>query len=720
VRVLAAALALLGFAGSGVAAAPLAPPSGVLADRVLSLVALERFDGGPASPVASAAQWRQMVDQVRRASDVPGATPDPRVLMAEVRAAARRDPVIPLAVLDRAYDRLQPGALDRGAARQVGDRLELLNQDALVGSRVFALAALLDHTYRGAEVEFALAPERWLGGARPRAVEVDLDDGSGLQALRIGGRLTARYRSVGSKTLHLVATLSDGTRREARAAFEVRALQSPTPDDTLHIAATVPYRGATASGDAYVRLAPGHATISNPVVVLEGFDLDNSMNWDELYQELNQQGLADTLTAHGFDEVVLNFTDATDWMQRNAFVATALLDQIEQTIDPTTTIALVGPSMGALVGRYALAWLEFHGVPHRVRTFISVDGPHKGANIPLGIQYWVRFFSSQSTDAASLLADLNRPAARQMLLYHYTDPPASTGQPDSVRAGWLADLAAVGTTPSLPRLVAMANGSGTQVGQGFLPGDTLIRYEYSSLAADVTGDVWAVPNATSHDIFKGRTRVIFTVTQQTVTVNGTLPWDNAPGGSRATMTQMDTTAVPLGDIVATHPSHCFVPTISALDLATSNPFYNVAGDAAILSHTPFDAVYFPTGANQEHVMITPQSASWLRNQIEQGVLAVGDGARAGTPLALRAWPNPSAAGTIVEFVLPHADAATLRVFDVNGRELATLAAGPLEAGRHRTRWDGRDRAGRAQPAGLYFVRLDGAGGSRVARIARIH
>ncbi|HKB77601.1 MAG TPA: hypothetical protein VKC58_13465, partial [Myxococcales bacterium] len=271
-RFLPAVIALACCAASGVAAAPpgtvpLAPPSGVLADRVLPLVALERFDGSPATPVANAAQWRQMVDQVRRASDVPGATPDPLVLMSEVRTAARRDRVIPLAVLDRAYDRLRPDALERGAARQVGDRLEILTGEALAGSRVFALAALLDHTYRGAEVEFSLAPERWIGSARPRAVEVDLDDGSGLQALRLGERRTARYRSVGSKTLRLVETLSDGTRREARASFEVRALQSPTPDDTLHITATVPYRGATASGDAYVRLAPGHATISNPAVV---------------------------------------------------------------------------------------------------------------------------------------------------------------------------------------------------------------------------------------------------------------------------------------------------------------------------------------------------------------------------------------------------------------------------------------------------------------------
>ena len=33
------------------------------------------------------------------------------------------------------------------------------------------------------------------------------------------------------------------------------------------------------TGQAYVDLAPGHTQLVNPIVVLEGFDLDNSMGW---------------------------------------------------------------------------------------------------------------------------------------------------------------------------------------------------------------------------------------------------------------------------------------------------------------------------------------------------------------------------------------------------------------------------------------------------------
>src|SRR5262249_14047265 len=162
----------------------------------------------------------------------------------------------------------------------------------------------------------------------------------------------------------------------------------------------------------------------------------------------------------------------------------------------------------------------------------------------------------------SFLATLQRPAAKEMLLYHLTSPPGSTGQPDPMRDSLAASLAAVGGYPALPRRVAIANGSGPRASQGLAPGAHLIRYEDSSLFVAITGDVWAVPNVTSTQIFKGSTRILFTTTTQNVTVSNTRPWDGAPGGSRASMLELDTTAAPYGDIVALYPSHCFIPTIS--------------------------------------------------------------------------------------------------------------------------------------------------------------
>src|SRR5262249_40522121 len=148
------------------------------------------------------------------------------------------------------------------------------------------------------------------------------------------------------------ATSADGVVRQAAFAFPVETLAAPTPDDTLHVTATIPYLGQFGTGDAYVRLAPGHSQITNPVIVVEGFDLTNSTNWEELYTLLNQQGLADSVTARGFDAIVLNFTDATDYVQKNSFVVEQLILDVQALVPPTTTVAVVGASMGGLCSRY--------------------------------------------------------------------------------------------------------------------------------------------------------------------------------------------------------------------------------------------------------------------------------------------------------------------------------------------------------------------------------
>jgi hypothetical protein len=304
-----------------------------------------------------------------------------------------------------------------------------------------------------------------------------------------------------------------------------------------------------------------------------------------------------------------------------------------------------------------------------------------------------------------------------MLVYHHTDPPSSTATPDSVRAVLEADLAAVGDYPALTRNVAVANGSGSGAGQGFNAGDQIIRYDYNIVIVRILGNVWAVPDGGSAKIFDGRIYVFLSTDQSLqVTVSGTRPYDNAPGGSRATMTQMDTTAAPYGDIVALHPSHCFIPTVSALDVATTDLFYDIGGDPDLLSHTPFDAVYFPV-ANLEHVTVTPEIKAWLLQEIGWMPLAVGPGpAPDGATLAPPA-PNPLSARTVLRFRLPRASHARLAIHAVDGREVARLVDGALPAGDHFARWEAREAAGGGVAPGVYFARLEVEGRALARKLA---
>ena len=677
-------------------------PTGILYDRVVRVSRIDAYDGGELAPPIGLREWRQIYFELGGAVLDAPAWPRLRDLdRTAERAAYKR--AIPIAFMTFDYNRIRPDAFEDGTLGIRGDRVVRLSEgDPYAASKVHAVTAWREYTHRGERVVFSFEHRLYLSNdaRRPVSVEVDFDDGLGFRTVRFDSEETVRYAESGRKTVRTRTSFADGRILHGGFFFHVEHLQTPNPDDTLSVTASIPYEGQYGTGEAYVYLAAANTSVTNPVVIVEGFDLDNTMNWDELYQLLNQEDLLETLRGRGFDAIVLNFTDATDYVQRNSLVVVELLQQVQAFIDPYHSIALVGGSMGALCGRYALSYMENVALDHGVRTFVSFDGPHGGANIPLGIQYWLDFFSDLSEDAEFLLSRLDTPAARQMLVYHHTTPPGTTGESDSLRAVMAADFASVGGYPSGPRRVAFANGSGYQAGQGFLPGDQIIDYEYTSLFISIVGNVWAVPDVASGTIFDGLIRIIVPTDDLTVTVSGTSPFDNAPGGRRNSMAQMDSTEAPYGDIVALHTHHCFVPTVSALDLATSDLFYDIGGDPDIYSLTPFDAVYFPMG-NEDHMTITAETAGWLVAELEAGVTGV-TAAGAAPDFELAApFPNPAGSGAEVRLSTERRGPVEIAVYDVRGRRVATL----LESEDHPAGSSVISVNTRDFPSGVYFVRL---------------
>jgi len=100
------------------------------------------------------------------------------------------------------------------------------------------------------------------------------------------------------------------------------------------------------------------------------------------------------------------------------------------------------------------------------------------------------------------------------------------------------------------------------------------------------------------------------------------------------------------------------------------------------------------------------------------VLAAGPAAL--PPLALSApAPNPFGSLTRFQFAMPATGRASVRVFDVHGRMIRTLADGDFAAGRHALEWNGLDAAGHPASAGVFFVRLETAFGGAVTRVARV-
>jgi hypothetical protein len=68
------------------------------------------------------------------------------------------------------------------------------------------------------------------------------------------------------------------------------------------------------------------------------------------------------------------------------------------------------------------------------------------------------------------------------------------------------------------------------------------------------------------------------------------------------------------------------------------------------------------------------------------------------------YPNPFNPTTTITFSAPHRSTVSLRVFDVLGREVATLLSGQVETGTVSVNWDTQHAA-----SGVYFYRLDAEG-----------
>jgi hypothetical protein len=81
-----------------------------------------------------------------------------------------------------------------------------------------------------------------------------------------------------------------------------------------------------------------------------------------------------------------------------------------------------------------------------------------------------------------------------------------------------------------------------------------------------------------------------------------------------------------------------------------------------------------------------------------------------------AYPNPFNPTTHLRYFLPRASQMTLRVFDLAGRAVRTLATEPAGRGYHTVTWNGRDQDGRYVASGLYLVELRVADLRQVSKV----
>jgi len=142
-------------------------------------------------------------------------------------------------------------------------------------------------------------------------------------------------------------------------------------------------------------------------------------------------------------------------------------------------------------------------------------------------------------------------------------------------------------------------------------------------------------------------------------------------------------------------------------------------------------VSFPAESNRGSVYLLDEDR-WLvqesyfsqgrihSNVTVEGIYALGENPGVfspeipGTPGLIGASPNPWSDQLTVRFSLPFPGNATLRLFDLAGRMVATLADGEFPAGLHSVVWNDC-----SVPAGVYFVRLETTNCSDTRKLIRM-
>jgi aminopeptidase N len=125
----------------------------------------------------------------------------------------------------------------------------------------------------------------------------------------------------------------------------------------------------------------------------------------------------------------------------------------------------------------------------------------------------------------------------------------------------------------------------------------------------------------------------------------------------------------------------------------------------VVTDVPTGLVIDPDDWVLDEQQLAPTSVDWSPE------------AAAAQMLALEApQPNPFRQRVEIRYYLPHAGPVSLTVHDVAGRRVRTLAGGPEPPGSRTVWWDRRAADGAKVAAGVYYVKLETAEGSRSRRV----
>ncbi len=683
----------------------------ILHDKAVHFCNFNDFSGTSDTSIINIEKWKQLYLELYNGSYVRSTTETyTSIDKRAIDYMVANNNTVPLLILNFDYNIIKALALDSGLIV----KHEKIMYDSLPRTecpysieKVFAATPYLKNMEQTI-VTFYIGSEYYFSNNTdlPVTIEVDFGDGNGYRTVSFGNTITVTYPNTLEKNIITKITYSSSILKSSSsiAASLCSGPSFPAPGAIWNITATIPYDGQLGKANAYVLFHnPSIPYLRKPLVFVEGVDFgeahypqrNGDFGWcafwgsqpDDYGDLTNMPSILNELHAKGYDIILLDFYDGADYIQRNSLVLVELLETIKSSPHPGTELqqtVVIGASMGGQVAKYALSYMEKNNIPTCTREYLSFDSPQKGANISLGVQYLLDFFGNSFPSPLNakfndlLDKQINRPAAKQLVNYHYSNPSYSgTNSPNdaaTIHSQFYSEIGALGY-PKKSRIVAIANGSRAQLSQGFNAGDKVFEWKWNPIGCGliniITGDVWSVNN--SNKIMTGNFPANTTAfgaclaISTAITIGGGsiatgaaacgacavtgvgfssstvygpptgLPYDNCPGGYRPLFKDIEVelrkalagSGLYLRDASlpeALHENQSFIPSISSLDINTSDLFFNISTITTFPNAlTPFEDFYAPTG-NQPHVYAdnTPGgSAAFGYNAIPGGNLEWG-------------------------------------------------------------------------------------------------
>ncbi|WP_298512370.1 T9SS type A sorting domain-containing protein [uncultured Kordia sp.] len=594
---------------------------------------------------------------------------------------------------------------------------------------------------------------------------IDFDNGDGFQLIDFDAPILINYNSAGKKQLQFKVRLTSGEQKITSAQLIVHGnSQAENPENSQGIQASISpdlsiYTGATSFaglGEYQVFLGAGNTDIIKPIIVIDGFDPSDTRGISDVYDLLTYtdnngmtQNLADRIRAEeNFDVIVLNLpqylrladntlqllSDVTDtnndmiidendypagstlvdggadYIERNAMILVELINTINSQKVGTEQNVIIGPSMGGLISRYALNYMEnAPTLDHDTRLWISFDSPHLGANVPIGFQHlfnylaygldtWVGDFSVESLRP---IVDgmLKSPAARQMLTDHMEAHLQSgqiaefdnsivlpTAHPFSgLFFNRINGLTTSGYPESL-RKISIINGSGNGAyyqdknGANVLPGRQVLDVTINGVAllTDAHLKVWYTHDANVNDevsnIWIDAPFLCFC----DINANANSRSHSYSNGIDAAMGGLFDLGALSGSFAGGDPTidaffaglqtdyFNFIPTISSMGLKNQNNWYAVPNpnNGSIVNESPFDAWYMPP-TNEGHVILTDPNVQFAWNEIVAPTLSTPIFEQSNT-IQLAENPIKNSLKLIIKKPI---DELAISIYDVSGRNI---------------------------------------------------